>query len=411
MKYCKNGDVRFNLKKKKVNGEPFTRNLQIWMTYNFDGKRLRYYTGKRIDLNKWDESGQKVKSRYEGATIINDFLKNMARFVEDKHTKQKINGKNVTVEYLRDELNKRDQKSTSDFFSLFDHFIEISKPGRSPLTIKKYNNVKNHLKNFEKERRFKIDFDSIDHNFYEKFNDYLIRDVKLTNNTISKIIKGLKTFLNYAFETGKNKNIEFKKFKVNQNKPKINVLSWDELMKIYKGELKDKKLYKVRDMFCFACFTGLRFSDVQNLKPENVKNDSIHITTIKNKKDLSIPLTNYSKEILSHYLDEEKAFIFPRISNQKMNDYIKDVGKELEINEKVQIIRFRGGERIQETFEKHEIMTSHMARKTFITLALRLGMPSEVIMEISGHSDHKVFERYYEIAEEQKKAEMLKAFK
>jgi len=108
--------------------------------------------------------------------------------------------------------------------------------------------------------------------------------------------------------------------------------------------------------------------------------------------------------------NESEGFLFPRISNQKMNDYLKDLGKLLEFNEKVTIVSYRGSERIEESKFKHELLTTHIARKTFITNALDRGMPSEVIMDITGHGSHKVFKRYYKIIDAQRKREMEKAF-
>jgi intergrase/recombinase len=93
-----------------------------------------------------------------------------------------------------------------------------------------------------------------------------------------------------------------------------------------------------------------------------------------------------------------------------MNDYLKDLGKEAKLNEKITTVSFKGSIRTENTKEKRELLTSHVARKTFITNALDRGMPSEVIMDITGHGSHKVFKRYYKIIDEQRKREMEKAF-
>ena len=86
-------------------------------------------------------------------------------------------------------------------------------------------------------------------------------------------------------------------------------------------------------------------------------------------------------------------------------------GAKVEIDEPTLIINFKGGERIEDIVPKFEVLTSHVARKTFITNALEKGMKAEVVMEISGHKDYKIFKRYVKIANEHKKKEMLKAFK
>jgi integrase len=167
----------------------------------------------------------------------------------------------------------------------------------------------------------------------------------------------------------------------------------------------------VRDMFCFGCFTGLRFSDIMNLKCENIRNGSIYVKTIKNKKSAIIPLTKYSESIVNSYMgNEPDGYLFPRISNQKTNEYLKQIGIIAELNESVTIVSFSGTKRTEKSKLKHEVLTTHVARRTFITNALDRGMPSEVIMDITGHGSHKVFERYYKIIDDQRKREMEKAF-
>jgi integrase len=408
MKYNKDGTVRFNLKKQRdKEGKSIKKNLQIWMSVSISGDRLRYYTGKRIDLNKWDESKQRSKSDLS----LNAYLKDLRLFIEDEINRAAVNKEMLNIRSLKAKILEYQNKIQSDFFLNFEKFIESNKLSKSERTIKKYNTAKKHLENFEREMSYKLTFLSINKEFDELFTDYLIKEAKLTNNTITKYVKVLKTFMNYCTERGINKDLEYMKFKTRENKPEINVLTWEELMKILNLDLKNKKLERIRDIFCFGCFTGLRFSDIMNLKSENIKDEFILVNTIKNKKAVYIPITKYSRAIIDKYNEPGKEFLFNNISNQKFNEYLQELGEEAKINEKVQVVRYRGNERIEQSFDKWEIMTSHMARRTFITSALRFGMPAEVIMEITGHTDHKIFERYYKIANEHKKSEMLKAFK
>jgi integrase len=405
--YCKKGDVRFNLKVEKDK----TENLQIFLIFSFEGKRLRYYTGKRVNQNQWDSKNQRVKTNVDVGSSINGFLKSLSNLVSTEYNNAKALGIKPSVEYLRNKLKGFNFKGGDGFLDAFQEFIDRCKNEKAYRTIQKYTNTKNHLDNFSKWAGYKLDFESINLKFEEKFRDYLITEKKLNNNTIAKIFKVIKVFLNYAIDTGKTKNIDFLKFKAREYEGEIIFLTWEELLLLYNKEITDLKLKKVRDMFCFNCFTGLRYSDMINLKRENIKNGSIHINTIKNKKASIIPLNKYSDRIVNAYMDNESdGFLFPRISNQKMNDYLKDLGKLLELNDKITIVGYRGSDRIEVSKFKHELLTTHIARKTFITNALDRGMPSEVIMDITGHGSHKVFKRYYKIIDDQRKREMEKAF-
>nr|WP_245542585.1 tyrosine-type recombinase/integrase [Segetibacter koreensis] len=164
----------------------------------------------------------------------------------------------------------------------------------------------------------------------------------------------------------------------------------------------------MRDVFCFACVTGLRYSDLNLLKREHIKKDEIKITVKKTKDLLTIPLNHYSKAILSRYAGMLRPL--PVISNQNMNYAVKDVCKLAGIGEPTEIVRFRGTKREAITYPKYQLIGVHTARKTFCTLSLEKGMSAEEVMSISGHSDYKSFKRYVKITEQRKKVVMVKAW-
>ena len=199
----------------------------------------------------------------------------------------------------------------------------------------------------------------------------------------------------------------------------------EEFEKLFYLDLSNnKKFEKVRDIFCLACTTGLRYSDLAQLRREHIKEDRIRLTVQKTKEPIEIPLTAYSKLILEKYNGQFKAL--PIISNQKMNDYLKGrVTKDKEgishkeiglcelagINEPTEIIRFKGPKRESVVHPKYELIGVHTGRKTFVTLSLEKGMTAEEVMSISGHKDYKSFKRYVNITEQRKKIVMQKAWK
>ncbi len=163
-------------------------------------------------------------------------------------------------------------------------------------------------------------------------------------------------------------------------------------------------------MFCFGCFTGLRYSDIYALNKSQISNDSIKIRIQKTRDNLIIPLNDYSRSILSKYKDWPGEKALPVYSNQKMNEHLKELGKLAGFDTPVTRYRYRGATRVEETMPKYKVMTTHMARKTFITNAFRKNIPAEVIMKLSNHKSHKVLERYNKVSEEQKRDAMKKAF-
>ncbi|RYE54766.1 MAG: site-specific integrase, partial [Sphingobacteriales bacterium] len=120
------------------------------------------------------------------------------------------------------------------------------------------------------------------------------------------------------------------------------------------------------------------------------------------------PLTPYSKGILAKYGEMHRPL--PIISNQKLNEYIKELCEKAGINEPIEIVRFNGAKRIATTYPKYELIGVHTGRKTFATLSLERGMSAEEVMTITGHKDYQSFKRYVKITEQRKKVVMLKAW-
>jgi integrase len=215
--------------------------------------------------------------------------------------------------------------------------------------------------------------------------------------------------LNYAKKQGVVVSDKYKDFKIKKENLEVIVLSNEEFESLFYLDLSaNKRLAQVRDVFCFACTTGLRYSDLAQLKREHIKSDEIRITVKKTKEQLSVPLNPYSKAILAKYKAMHRPL--PVISNQKLNDYIKELCKIAGISELVEIVRFRGTKREAITYKKYELIGVHTGRKTFATLSLEKGMSAEEVMTITGHRDYQSFKRYVKITEQRKKLVMLKAW-
>ena len=185
---------------------------------------------------------------------------------------------------------------------------------------------------------------------------------------------------------------------------KVIFLTRNELDKIRACQIPAAKQYleRVRDVLLFCCFTGLRHSDVYNLKRSDVKEEHIEITTIKTADSLIIELNDHSKAILEKYKDipfqNNKAL--PVVSNQKMNEYLKELGELAEIDEPVRETYYKGNERIDEVTPKYALLSTHTGRRTLICNALALGIPVQVVMKWTGHSDYKAMKPYIDIADD-----------
>ena len=165
---------------------------------------------------------------------------------------------------------------------------------------------------------------------------------------------------------------------------------------------------RVRDAFCFCCFTSLRYSDLKRLKRTNVFGKYILLTTKKDTDSVKIELNKYSKALLDKYRNEvfPDDAPLPVISEQRMNEHLKLIGEMCGFNDPVHITYFRGSERVDEVYEKWKLLTSHVGRKTFICNSLMLGIAPQIVMKWTGHSDYAAMKPYIEIADKAKEDAM-----
>ncbi len=179
-------------------------------------------------------------------------------------------------------------------------------------------------------------------------------------------------------------------------------------MTLYNLQIEDERLKRVRDLFVFQCFTGVRYSDIQNISREDLIGSTWRVRTQKTHQLIEIPLNSYALSILAKYSDYPQPL--PVISNQKMNAYLKELCENAKIDEPVKVVKYQGNQRIETTHKKYEIIGTHTARRTFISLSLQKGMKPDVIMAITGHTTYRMMQRYLKIADEHKREEMDKTW-
>ncbi len=235
------------------------------------------------------------------------------------------------------------------------------------------------------------------------------------NSTIEKHIMTLRFFLRWLSQNGLyqgnlHKTYRIKLRKVEDSSRTIIYLTWEELLYLYNMELPTTIMQQVRDVFCFCCFTSLRYSDVSRLQKVDVKTDSIQVVTKKTGNALNIDLNNYARAILDKYKDvhlpNDKALpVLPIVRN---NNILKEIGKLAGMTSQVKRVYYVGSERKEQVFEKWQVLSSHCARRTFVVNALYLGIPAEVVMKWTGHSDYKTMRPYIAIVDELKQREMDK---
>ena len=386
----------------------------IYLVYNYHYNRFKYSTGEKINPKFWNASAQRVKAtkQFKEYPEFNSRLDKIENGINNTFRKLLNDGIQPNNTLLKEEL----ENELSDnivkpkritFFQFIEDYIEESKLNKSIGTIKVYKTTFKYLKEYANKNK-PIDFDTINLEFYNKYLGFLKLENNLASNTVGKHIKTIKSFLNEATERGHNKNLEFKnkRFKTIREESDTVYLSIEELKKIEKTDLKaNPRLEKVRDLFLIGCYTGLRFSDFTQIKPENIVSDNtvIQVRTKKTGQRVSIPLHKTVRDILKKYKNKlPKAH-----TNQTMNDYLKEVVSLAGIKELVETTITKGGKVEKNVLPKYKLVSTHTARRSFATNLYLAEVPSISIMKITGHKTERAFLQYIRVSQRENADKLL----
>lgn len=422
MKYS----VRYNLKEKAAGNAADSR-LRIRVRVSWASRRVEMLTGRQVSPEYWDADGQRVKPQYrhgsETGAAINKDLAALTSHIDQYFARCHVEQRTPTASELQQELKVyfgTAVPTTSDlpFFDCFDLFIETMKEqnGWAQRTQMKFRTLENRLKDWSP----RLQFADLNEDGLQRFLRYLIKR-NLKNYTIEKDITTLRWFLRWAAKKGYNDTMDFEDFRpklkgTDSNSSEIVYLEWDELMTLYNYDFGERHegLAAVRDVFCFCCFTGLRYSDAAQLRMSGIKDGYISVVTQKTTDRLRIELNDFSRAILDRCKPFQQSELnrsnkaLPTISNQKMNEYLKEIGRTIGLDTPIRLVYYKGGTRHEEDHPKWELLTTHCARRTFVVNALRLGIPAEVVMKWTGHKDFKAMKPYIKIVDELKEQEMTK---
>ena len=426
----------FYLRDKLKEGE-----TPIILFISFNSNRLKYPTDKFIHPKFWNDQKNQQQARevkeFPLAKILNKNLKFLKGTAEKElETLSNELQRTPSIEELKKRLDevlnpseaREEEKRLPTFLELFKRFIQDSETGIrltstgkrfDKRSIQKYNTTYSVLETFGK--KYHLTFDTIDKNFYTKFVDYLNKPIfgkdkevikaSFSLNNVGKYIQVIKTFLNYATENGYNTNLYYqsKQFKAHKVPGFSIYLNEKELSDLYNLDLSSQPHYeRVRDLFLVGCWTGLRFSDFTAIKPENVKEDFLHIKTFKTGEPVIIPIHKMVKSIMAKYSDKYPNSLPPAIANQKMNSYLKEIAKKVDsLKVPVEVEGIKGGLKVTSKKDKWELVTTHTARRSFATNVYKSGFPAISLMKITGHRTEKSFLLYIKVTPEENAHKLL----
>jgi len=377
-----------------------------------DPRRYTVHTGEFIKPEFWDSKNQEThsKGKYKYFDYLNFNLR-LNRFKERITmiiSEIKVNEPEATFEQISQALNKElnvkklsqlneSQVKSEAFKQAKINFLKYQEIHNSKSAIQKYKSFFRTLEEFEQGENTEITFDSFTLDLDDKLTGFLIRKKKYSDNTIFKFYGFLKAFLNWAYSRELTTNQKYNLYKKKGVEKDVIFLTKEELQIFMEFNFSEKYLERVRDVFCFACLTGQRYSDIASIRRESISGNVWKVFTQKTRDYLHIPLNSEALAILRKYQANVKPL--PVISNQKMNVYLKEALKIAGINQPVKVVRIAGNQRKEEFKKKYEVIGTHTARRTFITLSIEAGIPPEAIMKITGHSDYAMMKKYLKITD------------
>jgi integrase len=395
------------------------RPVIVYVLWSGPTGKTKINTGEKLHPQHWDAERCRVRRSHPDHQQLNDLLtarlervnaitRRLKLELDADPTPEQVN---AALEQRRPQPNKKSGKSVvpvlpvqQSVHHFYDEWIVSRRATHRPATLTVYRVVQGHLRDFEARTHQRLTLVDFTLTFYEQFNTYLLQARQLTSNTQSKVIKTIKTFLGWATAKGYATSSDFKRFRRLHEAVAIVALTPAELsaLEAWNGP---QRLARVRDIFLLGCYSGLRFSDLMNLGPESRVGDKLRVHTMKTRTLLSIPLSQQAAAIWQRYQGR-----LPRISNQKLNAYIKELCQSAGLATEVRITKMRGGVREEAVYPKWQLISCHTARRTFVTLSLQRGVRPEVLMPVTGHTSLRTFQRYIRIEDEVVQAEMAEAW-
>ena len=357
--------------------------------------RFKYSTGRSIKPEHWDKNTRRAKTMRGVQGDRNrklNLILNEYEFAVERI--RDLYGSALTKEKLKAKLDEYfhvQEKKSETVLELFDEYLqEIKEVGTLTQGSQiKYRQSRDKFKAFQGKRHFKLK-DMTDTVLWA-FVAYM-RDVyQNTDNTLSRNLTFFKTFLNWNIKKGRSVPNDFKHVTIKKRDTDDIALTEGEV-KILETIKLDHRLDVYRDMFLIGVYSGQRFSDYSVFEKADIRNGMIIKRAEKTETNSYIPLHPKLESLLNKYDWQIRT-----VSSQKFNKAIQQICKIAGFHDVVKMTKYLGSKKIIKRHHRWEIVTSHTARRTFITLSSEKGMPDHIIMSITGIRDPKTLKKYKKI--------------
>ena len=395
--------------------KPESRKSVVMLNVSLFGKRFRFGTGVSIDPQHWNTERQEPRTADPHRNFNRKRIAAISSSIDEAYNSlqfEKVKGPvnealieqfKVRVQSLLSPDTQKESGTSglqADFKEFADTYTIRSRTGQitsnrpGDVTILLYRRVATCLEMWSSHAKKKLDYSTLDEKFYTDYCKWLSDELQLVDSSISNHVKVLKTFLKWAKQKGYHDSSSFEKFYRGNHRGDTQALSVDELRQLLDLDLTDSpRLSRVRDHFLLQCFTGMRYGDLVRLEPKHFDDAAGIIRYVTQKTDTRcvIPITSPLKRILASF----PSRIFEFTSPVKQNVYLKEVAQRAGMDKPTSVAEYRQGKRIETVKPKFELMTTHVARRSYVSASIRFGIPESVISIVTGHSAKGMLQQHY----------------
>ena len=363
----------------------------IYLRITVNGEVADITVGRSVRPEMWDRQRECSRGKLHGDRELNHYLETLKTRIYQIHREFEIDGKRITAKALRDRYYGKDESRKT----LLDVYREHNKKCRALIgidftesTVEKFDTSLSHLQEYIKHRSGADDIllNEVNAQFINDFDFYLKTVRKCQHNSAIKHLKNLKKVVRIALANDWMKKDPFFGIQFKHEEKNIEFLTQDELSALINKEFAIQRLAHVRDVFVFCAFTGLAFTDVQQLTPAHLVRDNDGAMWIRKPRQktgnmCNIPVLSVAQRLIDKYADHpecvQKGVLMPVMSNQKMNAYLKELADLCGITKK---------------------LTTHVARYTAATVVFLANKVSmENVAKILGHSNTKMTQHYAKV--------------
>ena len=333
----------------------------------------------------WDKQNRRVSDMNPEAHAINTYLDKVSSTLQHHYQQAQLEGKHLTASMLKQRFMATGSNPPS-LLEIFDKQVKdadrLAHAGQISIShSNRHKLVYRRLEEFcKKMGRQDMPLEQFNRQMIHELELFFRTDCRLSINTTAKMMSMVRKGILWAYRCGIILTNPFSTYRIKKEESQKQYLNRQEIIRIMNKRLDIPRLASIRDIFIFSCFTGIAYSDICRLRKDQIISDSdksmyIHLYRTKPNHPAFIPLLPQAKKIASFYIRKgESEYLFPSISNQKSNAYLKELADICHIRKRV---------------------TFHAARHTFATtVTLANDVALQNVSKMLGHSSTRMTQHY-----------------